>query len=89
MPRIRAMLALRLCWPRAPSAGVPGYPYRASRRCIGNMTCPPPGSCTPVWATATRAASRRAGPNRPPTASTCRGLAAESAEIAAGSARGS
>ena len=56
---------------------------------MGNRTWPPPGSCTPVCATAIRDASRPAGPKPAPMASTCRGRAADSAAIAAGSARGS
>src|SRR6476469_284749 len=53
------------------------------------MTCPPPGSWTPVAAAASRARRRSTGPKPPPTATTDFGGAACSASIAAGSARGS
>ncbi len=68
---------------------MPGWPYSATSRWPGNRTWPPPGSCAPVSATPTLAASRRAGPNREPTAMTRPGRAAARAAMAAGSARGS
>ena len=83
------MLAARSCCPRTPRPGVPGCPYSATRRRPGNSTCPPPGSWRPVSATAILLASRAAGPNCAPTATTAAGRSRASAVIAAGSARGS
>ena len=48
------MLAARSWWPSTPREGAVGFPYSATRRCPGKSSCPPPGSCLPVAATATR-----------------------------------
>ena len=78
------------CSPSTPRAGVPGWPYMATRRRPGSTTWPPPGSWTPVAAVATRAASRPVGPNALPAAITCARLVLGPARsIARPSARGS
>ena len=60
-----------------------------NQQMAGEQDLPPPGSCTPVSATAIRDASWLAVPKPDPTASTRCGRAAESAAMTSGSARGS